>query len=452
MTAGASRSAAAVVGGGLAGSLLAILLARRGLAPAVVERASEQESRTPAGGRSINLALAARGMAALERAGVLADVQPLLLPMRGRLVHVAGDERFLPYGQRRGEEIYSVSRAELNGRLQALARERFGVEYRYGHACVGIDPAGAAPLVEGGGARYALEADVVFATDGAGSVVRRSLAAAGRVRAREELLDHGYVELTIPAAREGGFALRPDGLHIWPRGGFMLIALPNTDGSFTATLFLPLEGERSFAALRKTGAQTFFETEFPDALDLIPNLEAEFAARPVGTLGTVHCDPWCVGDRILLLGDAAHAIVPFHGQGMNAAFEDCAELDAAIGRHGSDWAAVLGEFERGRKADADAIAAMALENYGEMRDTVRSPDFELRRHIAFELERRHPDRFVPRYSMVMFHPEIAYAEARRRGAIQAEILADLAAGKHALGQVDFERAAALVTERLGPIR
>ncbi len=448
----AAGAPTAVVGGGLAGSLLAILLARRGFAPVVVERATEEESRTPAGGRSINLALAARGMAALERAGVLADVLPLLLPMRGRLVHTGNAERFLPYGQRRGEEIYSVSRADLNGRLQTVARERFGVEYRYGHACVGIDPARGAPIVEAGGARYALEAGVVFATDGAGSEVRRALAAAGRVRASEELLDHGYVELTIPANRAGGFALRPDGLHIWPRGGFMLIALPNTDRSFTATLFLPLEGDPSFTALREAGrVRTFFEAEFPDALALIPNLEAELAARAVGTLGSVYCEPWSAAGSILLLGDAAHAIVPFHGQGMNAAFEDCAVLDAAIDRLGGDWAAVLRDFERGRKADADAIAAMALENYREMRDTVRSPDFELRREIAFELERRHPDRFVPRYSMVMFHPEIAYAEARRRGAVQAEILADLAAGKRALQQVDFERGEALVCERLAPI-
>jgi kynurenine 3-monooxygenase len=438
----------AIIGGGLAGSLLAILLARRGLEPVVVERATETESRTPAGGRSINLALAARGLAALERAGIANDVAPLLLPMRGRQVHEGGMERFMPYGQRRGEEIYSVSRATLNGRLQDLARRLVGVEYRYGHACVGVDTAAALPIVESPEGRYTLEADVVFATDGAGSAVRRAIAAAGHVEAREELLDHGYIELEVPPAAGGGFALRPDALHIWPRGGFMLIALPNIDESFTATLFLPLSGDTSFETLRASSAADFFAAEFPDAAALIPNVGAELVSRPVGTLGTVHCRPWRFGNRILLLGDAAHAIVPFHGQGMNAAFEDCAVLDATVGRLGADWPAVLEEFETVRMADANAIAEMALENYREMRDTVRRPEFELRRAIAFELERRFPERFVPRYSMVMFHPEIAYAEAQRRGAIQSAILAELAATATSVQEVDFEHAARLVERRL----
>ncbi|HEU4617668.1 MAG TPA: NAD(P)/FAD-dependent oxidoreductase [Gammaproteobacteria bacterium] len=454
---------AAIIGGGLAGSLLAILLARRGVDSVVIERATEAESRTPAGGRSINLALAARGLAALARAGVAAEVEPLLLPMRGRQVHQDGGERFLPYGQRRGEEIYSVARATLNGLLQDLARARFGVEYRYGQACVGVDIESARPIVAAPEGRYLLDADVVFATDGAGSAVRRGIAAAGHMQAREELLDHGYVELTVRPAADGGFALRPDALHIWPRGGFMLIALPNLDRSFTATLFLPLEGAKSFAALRgakgkaagaahPSGAAAFFAEEFGDVAALIPNLAAELASRPVGTLGTVRCRPWRFKDRILLLGDAAHAIVPFHGQGMNAAFEDCAALDELVGRHGADWPRVLEALERGRLENADAIAEMALENYREMRDTVRSPNFELRRAIAFELERRFPERFVPRYSMVMFHPEISYAEAQRRGAIQADILAELAAAATSLEDVDFDRARELVETRLNTPR
>lgn len=438
----------AIIGGGLAGSLLAILLARRGLEPVVIEKATEAESRSPGGGRSINLALAARGIAALDRAGVRGEVEPLLLPMRGRLVHEGGRERFLPYGQRRGEEIHSVSRAALNGTLQALARHGLGAEYRYGHACIGIDEATARPVIESPAGRYALQAGVVFATDGAGSAVRRAMAAAGHVEAREELLDHGYVELAMPPGPDGDFALRPDALHIWPRGGFMLIALPNLDRSFTATLFLPLEGPVSFAKLGGAGMAALFAAEFPDAVPLIPEIDAGPSARPIGTLGTVHCNPWRLDRRILLLGDAAHAIVPFHGQGMNAAFEDCALLDAAVERRGADWPAVLAEFEQGRTADAEAIAEMALENYREMRDTVRSPGFELRRGIAFELEKRFPERFVPRYSMVMFHPEIPYAEARRRGAVQAEILSELAVGARSPQEIDFARAAALVESRL----
>ncbi|MBN1238340.1 MAG: FAD-dependent monooxygenase, partial [Gammaproteobacteria bacterium] len=361
-----------IVGGGLAGSLLAILLARRGLAPCVIERSSEEESRTPSGGRSINLALAARGIAALERAGVRADVDPLLIPMRGRSVHEPGEvPRFLPYGQRRGEEIYSVPRATLNGLLQRLARERFGVEYRYRHTCVGVDADAASVIVKSPAGRETLGADAIFAADGAGSVVRRSIAATGAIDAREELLDHGYVELTIPA-RGGDFALRPDALHIWPRGGFMLIALPNPDRSFTATLFLPLNGEPSFEALRESGLRDFFAAEFADALPLIPELgdDARQRERTLGTLGTVYCSPWSFRGRILLIGDAAHAIVPFHGQGMNAAFEDCAVLDALLASHDPRWPGVFDAFERRRADDAAAIAVMAIENYREMRDSV----------------------------------------------------------------------------------
>jgi kynurenine 3-monooxygenase len=433
-----------IVGGGLAGSLLAILLARRGLECVVVERNGPFDAAAPAG-RSINLALAARGIAALEHADVMAELEPLLLPMPGRIVHDADTERFLPYGQRSAEQIYSVQRHALNCRLYELARERFGVEYRFGHECVAVDAARAAPLVAGPRGRYELDTDVVIAADGAGSAVRRALAEAGVVRADEALLDHGYKELTIPAAASGAFALDPKGLHIWPRGEFMLIALPNPDSTFTATLFLPLAGPTSFATIGPAEARTLFERQFPDALALIPDVAAEYAARPVGRLGTVTCRPWSHAGRILLLGDAAHAIVPFHGQGMNAAFEDCLEIDRLTAAHAGDWPTVLAQFEHNRVDDARAIAAMALENYREMRADVRDPRFELRAAASFELERRFPGRFIPRYAMVMFHPEIAYAEAERRGRAQAAILDALTAGARTLDDVDFERAPALLT-------
>ena len=440
---------ALIVGGGLAGSLLAILLARRGLAPRVVERASQAESSTQSSGRSINLALAARGIAALERAGVSGDIEEMLIPMRGRMVHEPGKPaRFLPYGQRRGEEIYSVPRATLNGRLQDLARERFGVEYLYEHRCTGVEAASASVTVESSTGRATLAAPVVFAADGAGSAVRRALVEAGAMRAREDLLRHGYIELAMPPTSAGEHALEPDALHIWPRGGFMLIALPNPDKSFTATLFLPLEGDTSFASLGDSGIAELFAREFQDALPLIPELGDRARRRTIGILGTVHCRPWSFGQRILLIGDAAHAIVPFHGQGMNAAFEDCAELDELVGRHGERWDAVLPEFEARRRPNVDAIAQMAIENYREMRDSVRDEAFELRRLVAFELERRFPDRFVPRYSMVMFHPEIPYADALRRGEIQQEILAAVTESAAAIDDVDFDLAARLVADRL----
>jgi kynurenine 3-monooxygenase len=281
--------------------------------------------------------------------------------------------------------------------------------------------------------------------------VRRALAASGAITAREELLDHGYKELTL-AARGGEFALDANALHIWPRGGFMLIALPNPERTFTATLFLPHRGEPSFASVGTAQARAFFEREFADAVPLIPALEREYAEHPIGLLGTVHCRPWSFANRVLLVGDAAHAIVPFHGQGMNAAFEDCVVLDELTAKHASagrlDWPAIFAAFEAERAPNARAIAEMALENYGEMRDDVRDPQFQLRADLSFELERRFPARFVPRYSMVMFHPEIPYAEAQRRGALQAQILRELTVGATTLAEVDSKRAAALIAERL----
>jgi kynurenine 3-monooxygenase len=434
-----------IVGGGLAGSLLGILCARRGLKPIIVERDASFDESATANGRSINLALAARGIEALRYAGVLASIEPLLLPMAGRRVHEDGAQRFLPYGQRRDERIYSVARAGLGRRLFEVARDRFGVEYRFRHECAGITAAGAAQIRSPQGP-YELNTRFLVGADGAGSAVGRALEAAGAVRATEDMLDHGYKELTLAATPAGEFALAPEALHIWPRGNFMLIALPNLDRTFTATLFLALKGQPSFASVG-ADARSFFGAHFADALPLIPNLEHEYNAHPVGRLGTLTCAPWSHLGRVLLIGDAAHAIVPFHGQGMNAAFEDCVELDRLIGEHGNVWAQICAEFERRRTGNTAAIAAMALENYREMRDDVRNPRFRLKAELAFELERRHVE-FIPRYAMVMFHPEISYAEARRRGAVQADILELLTQDARALADVDFKRAAALIAERL----
>jgi kynurenine 3-monooxygenase len=440
----------AIIGGGPAGSLLAILLARRGLGPVVIERGPRFAYTAPRGGRSINLALAARGIAALRRAGIEAEVAKLMIPMRGRMVHdLSGAQRFLPYGQRATEEIYSVSRATLNTLLYELAAQRHGVEYRFGEQCVGVEADGTPVIESRDGARRKLVADIVLAADGAGSEVRRALVASGAIAAREELLDHGYKELTLTAR---GGELDANALHIWPRGGFMLIGLPNPDRTFTATLFLPHRGEPSFASVGPGQARAFFDREFADAVPLIPALEHDYAQHPVGQLGTVHCRPWSFANRVLLVGDAAHAIVPFHGQGMNAAFEDCVALDELTAKHaspgGHDWPAIFAAFEAERAPNARAIAEMALENYREMRDEVRDAKFELRAALSFELERRFPGRFIPRYSMVMFHPEIPYAEAQRRGALQAEILRDLTVNALRIADVDLDNAAALIDVRL----
>jgi kynurenine 3-monooxygenase len=278
-----------------------------------------------------------------------------------------------------------------------------------------------------------------------------SLAGAGLLEVRENWLDHDYKELTIPAAAAG--TLERHALHIWPRGGFMLIALPNTDGSFTATLFLARRGPQSFAALDSPEAvQDFFAREFADALERLPDLPAQFAAHPQGQLGTVHAAPWHLGGDVLLLGDAAHAIVPFHGQGMNAAFEDCAELAALLEAAGS-WPQLFARFEQARRENSDAIAQMALENYLEMRDSVLDAGFVRRKTLAMALERRFPDRFIPRYAMVMFHPEIPYAEALRRGALQEQLLQELDAAGAGADSALAERlvGAALSPGRPGPV-
>ena len=447
------RTAVNIVGAGLAGALLAVLLARRGYHVALYERRPDPRQAKPERGRSINLALAARGMRALERAAVLERIRPLLIPMRGRMVHeLSGKVTLQAYGQRADEVIYSVGRGELNRVLIEEAGRHAGVSVHFNQQCLGADPARNVLRLRDQltGSEREVALTPAIATDGAGSAVRSALAAHALVSVREEWLDHDYKEFTIPAAG-GRHALQREALHIWPRGGFMLIALPNTDGSFTATLFLARSGgAASFAALTSPElAAQFFAREFPDAVALMPDLRAEFTQHPQGQLGSVHAAPWHLGGQLLLLGDAAHAIVPFHGQGMNAAFEDCLALDALLEAHGS-WQMVFEEFEALRLPNAAAIAQMAVENYTEMRDTVLEPRYLRRKAIAMGLERRFPDRFIPRYSMVMFHPEIPYAEALRRGAVQAQILAELD-GAEDSPAVDLQLAEKLVSERLTPV-
>jgi kynurenine 3-monooxygenase len=429
-----------IVGAGLAGALLALLCARRGIQVTLYERRPDPRQAHPEQGRSINLALAARGISALEQAGVMEAVRPHLIGMRGRMVHEPGASASLqPYGQRAEEVIWSVGRAELNRVLIDAAARHAGVAVHFSHACLGVDPQADRLHLRDthSGTEREVALTPTIATDGAGSVVRTGLAGIGAVAAREDWLDHDYKELTIPA-RDGRHALERHALHVWPRGGFMLIALPNTDGSFTATLFLARHGAASFARLTSAAAvSAFFAREFPDVVPYMPDLVSEFASHPQGRLGTVHVTPWHLGGKVLLLGDAAHAIVPFHGQGMNAAFEDCAVLDPLLAA-GGDLSAVFGQFERARRGNTEAIAQMAIENYQEMRATVRDAVFVRRRAIAMALERAFPGRFIPRYSMVMFHPEIPYADALRRGEIQARILGQLDRG----AGVEFDAAQA----------
>ncbi len=443
-----------IVGAGPTGALLAILLARRGLEIELYEARPDLRLLPPGSGRSINLALADRGIHALKQAGVFDAVKPALLPMRGRLIHYeTRDTAFQPYGQRPNEVIYSVSRHRLNQALIEAAAGQPGVRLLFQHRLEGADfAANTAQIRDLANDRVlAVPMRPMLATDGAGSAMRREMSAHKLIQAREIDLEHGYKELSIPAGPRGSFLMANDALHIWPRGNFMLIALPNADGSFTATLFLPKLGTVSFAALRGAGdIEGFLTRNFPDARELMPDALAEFGANPLGFLGTVTAQPWYFRDQATLIGDAAHAMVPFHGQGMNCCFEDCIEFDACAARHAS-WETVFAQFGAARKPNTDAISAMALENYLEMRESVADPEFQLQQALSLELERRFPLRFIPRYSMVMFHHEIPYLTAQQRGAVQADILSDLTRGAASLSEVNFERAEQEIRKRLPPL-
>jgi len=438
-----------IVGAGLCGSLLAIVLKRRGLDVSVLERRADPRTGRAAAGRSINLALSARGIRALRHAGIFSKVAPLLMPMRGRIVHNEdGSTELQPYGRREEEQIFSVSRAELNRILIDTAERDYDTVLSFEQEAREFDAASRELRVSdlARGRDYALRQGPVIAADGAGSAIRRALGAS--VGAAEALLPHGYKELGIPAGPGGCHRIDARGLHIWPRGDFMLIALPNPGGDFTLTLFMPNEGRRSFGSLGKPAlVRTFFMRWFADVVPLIPDLEEAFLTNPVGVLGTVRCRRWHAAGDVLLIGDAAHAIVPFHGQGMNLAFEDCMLLERILEAK-EGWERAFAVFETEQKPNANAIADMALENYVEMRDTVRDPKYKLRKALSFELERRLPNRFIPRYSMVMFHDEIPYAVAQQRGVVQQELLDDLVRNAASLDEIDMGVAEALVRAKL----
>lgn len=430
------------------GSLLGVMLGQQGYKVCIIERRGDSRKENADSGRSINLALSERGMHALRIAGLMDQVEPLLIPMKGRMLHsVDGQIELLPYGQRDHEVIYSVSRQKLNSLLLTAAEDASDVEVMFDQKVTDVDfDAKQLVTVDGPTGRNETRSfEMLIGADGAGSRVRRALIARTKGKSVSEFLDHDYKELEIPAIA-GRHAIEREALHIWPRGGYMLIALPNLDGSFTATLFLPKTGEPSFESLDDAASvQHFFQEQFPDALALMPDLTEDYRAHPTGRLGTVYCLPWHYRDCGLILGDASHAIVPFHGQGMNAGFEDCGELVRLIETNNHDWAVTLPQFEQIRKPSADAIARMAIENYTTMRSSVSDEKFQLKKDIGFELERRFPDLFIPRYSMVMFH-RIPYAEVLKQGELQNEILDRLTVVADAIEEVDFELARRLINE------
>ena len=443
-----------LIGSGLTGPLLAVSLVRRGFTVQLYERRPDMRRARISAGRSINLALSTRGIHALREAGLWGDIVSILIPMRGRMMHsIAGELTFMPYGKDDTEFINSVSRAELNIALMNAA-ERAGVSIHFNERCIGFDlRTGAVHLRnEDTGAESVVDSDVVIGTDGAVSAVRTEMLKLPRFNFSQQYLDYGYKELTIPAGPDGRHVFETHALHIWPRGTFMLIALPNIDGTFGCILFLPFENsDPSFAAL-DTEAQIlfFFEAQFPDALRLMPNLVENYFQNPTGAMVTIKCSPWQVDGKALLLGDAAHAIVPFFGQGMNCAFEDCTYLLELLDRQGPDWPAVFSEFEKSRKADTDAIADLAIENFVEMRDRVADPRFLFRKKVELELEKKHPGRFVPKYAMVTFH-RTPYSVAAQRGAVQDGMLEQLCDSVERLEDVDWAKADALVEQGLTPL-
>ena len=440
-----------LIGGGLAGALLAILLAQRGWSVDVFERRGDPRIDGYAGGRSINLALAERGLHALRQAGADAAVLAQAVMMRGRYVHpLHGTPGLQRYGRDDSEVIYSISRGELNIVLLNIA-ESHGARLHFDYALERADFVDHIAHFRHHDALIAHPFRALIGADGAGSTLRSEIAKVQPLGERSEGLGHGYKELEIPPAADGGFRIEPNALHIWPRGHYMCIALPNDERTFTVTLFMPREGSYPSFAQVHTGeqAQALFARDFPDTLPLIPKLQHDFEANPVGTLATLYLDRWHLGGQALLLGDAAHAMVPFHGQGMNCAFEDCVALAEHL-TTSTTFAEAFAAFEAERKPNAEAIQQMALENYIEMRDKVDDADFLLQRQLELLLQARHPGRFVPHYTMVTFM-RIPYAVALQRSDVQRELLVNATRGLHNLDSVDWAALDAAIVAQLQPL-
>lgn len=433
-----------IVGAGLAGSLMAINLAKKGLQVVVYESRPDMRKTTISAGRSINLALSDRGIKALEEVGVAKKVLDEAVPMPGRMLHSKeGDLKFAPYGRDETQYINSIPRGGLNKLLITEAEKYENVNFYFNQACVAIDWDKTAITVEDYHTKEqtTIEGQTIIGGDGANSAVRNALVnQIEGYQHQTEWLEHGYKELNIPPTASGGFAIEKNALHIWPRGEYMLIALPNADGSFTCTLFFPNEGPTSFASLdTPEKIQQFFEQEFGDAVPLLDDLVREFQENPVGKLGTLHCNNWIYEGKAVLVGDAAHAIVPFYGQGMNASFEDCRALNACIEEHGTnDWAKVYQDYFERRKANGDAIGTLAVENFYEMRDHVANPIFRRKRELEHQLENTYDD-YHSKYSLVTFKPDVPYARALELGNQQDRFLMDLCDKNPDISTLDIQQ-------------
>jgi len=440
-----------IVGGGLVGALLAVFLRRRGNPVTVYEARPDPREAALLGGRSINLIVTVRGIHALRQVGLWDAVSQITAPVLGRMMHDrSGGRIYQPYGKDEGERNYSVSRGALNNLLLGAAEDA-GAEMLFDRRLVSFDVRdNRLSFATSDGRKIDLVPELVFGADGAASKVREGLMRVAGAAESIEMLAHGYKELEFPPASDGAHAMDPKALHIWPRGEFMLMGLPNPDGSFTGTLYLPYKGANSLEELQDDSAvRAFFEREFPDAVPLLPGLTGEFAANPSGELGTVRCTPWQINGSAALIGDAAHAIVPFFGQGMNAGFEDCTVLAELFKANERDWERTLPAYEASRKPNGDAIAEMALDNFVEMRERVGDRAFLLRKEIEHRLERAFPAEYRSRYSMVVYS-RIPYAIAQQAGRIQAELLDRWCADVDDAESLDLSMAQTSIRRRLTP--
>jgi len=469
----------AIVGGGPVGALLACALTDRGFTVEVYEKRKDLRNQVAAEGRSINLALSTRGLRALKQAGLEEEALKLTIPMPGRMVHnLDGSLVFAAYGKDESEHLNSISRKALNELLLSHT-EKQGTFLHFDHKVLAVDVENNCLSVFDAELNRKIDvyADLIVGSDGSASVIRDKLASEGHTAVSEEQLDYGYKELVLPAGSNNSCQIERNALHIWPRGSVMLIALPNLDGSFTCTLFLPFVGEISFEHLQSPEAVTrFFEKYFPDALRLMPNLTADFFENPVGHMSTVKCETWQLDGRVLLIGDAAHAIVPFFGQGMNCGFEDVFVLDQCMDDHmrrggalyldrrqhgantifkrqkegSSGWDMVFGDFCLRRKANADAIADLAVENFVEMRDKVANPQFMLEKAVERRLQNEFPQDFMSRYRLVTF-TNVPYSFARTAGEVTDSIVQELSKSIKSADEVDLKLAEKLIRSRLSPM-
>ena len=417
-----------LIGAGLTGPLLATYLAQQGYSVEIFERRPDMRKESISAGRSINLALSARGNHALKEVGLYDKIKPNTIPMKGRMIHdLNGNTHLQPYGQKENEVIFSVSRAQLNMDLMTLAEETGKVTIRFNHQLLSADLEQNKLLFQLSNSLEEIELPFnrVIGCDGSASILRKSIVEKADIQYVKKPLGHGYKELTIPPLESGKFRIEPNALHIWPRGNHMLIALPNNDCSFTCTLFFPMTGTKSFETVKtEKDILDLFQSQFHDAIKLIPNLVEDFQKNSTGDLASVYCKPWHLGDKALLIGDAAHAVVPFFGQGMNASFQDCSTLAKLMGQNENDWKTIFNTFSSVQVENGHAIADMAIENYLEMRDHVNDTEYKKRRNVELKLERMFPGQFIPRYSMVSFH-QIPYAEVYQRGGKQFKIIGDV---------------------------